>query len=406
MRKIKLKNLVILSLLISVLTLGTVISPFGLFGNPALVKNDGTALFKISVFADVQLAQNLLTLDNLNALLNEEEIVISPETMESAIQNGIKLSLPVNAGAYGHMNLFGLRFVPYAVIDGTISLALPKTFSELLFDNKPLIDETIESSVVNFMKANVKASIGSQIHFGAVFVDLSLFSPVLYNAQSGTYAQARYTSSASPAEANLDFEATMKFLATVDPGNINQLLADPSQFIETLGVNIGFGFGNDTFGIAVKDITILNAKAIYEVDMGIAGNITYQGEATDITFDATYSVSDPQKEILPMPVNISDTPKITGYLKNDGFLMWGVAGMYALDGDWAAKVYAGLNTVLLRLYYLFGVYPNYYSHTLGIGFNLGVLNGDLQISTLSSEINPLGNTTPGFGISLRFAGGL
>ncbi|MFN3691887.1 MAG: hypothetical protein ACK4R7_03245, partial [Fervidobacterium sp.] len=146
--------------------------------------------------------------------------------------------------------------------------------------------------------------------------------------------------------------------------------------------------------------------AIYDVEMGLSGYFTYHGEATEITVDATYSINQPRQERLPAPVNISDSPKITGYFKNDGFLMWGVAGMYALDGDWAAKLYAGLNAQLLKLYYLLGVYRNYYSHTLGIGFNLGLLNGDLQISSLSPDINPLGNTTPGFGISLRVAGGL
>ncbi len=408
------KIIISLIFLFSIYAFSTVLSPFGILGNPALLKEDGTFLLKISPVVDIQFGQNILTIENLNALLNEEEIVISPETMQHAIQNGISFGIPINIAAYAHLNLFGLRLIPYATIDGALNLKLPKTFSQILFGNEPTIEANLEDTVENFMKSNLRFSAGGNIFLGDFFVNGSVFIPLAYTYSDNTYAHAQYTSSASPAYANLNVDMRLSLLSGIDLQNLGDKLQNPEDLIDEVqkliendaGINIGFGYGNDRFGFAIKDITIKPAKAMYGTELLVNAYAWYEAEATDITYDATYTVSEPMFFKLLEAIEVSDSPKITVYFKNNGFLMWGISGMYALDGDWAAKVYAGLNLGILQAYYAFGAFPIYYTHTIGLGFNLGLLNGDLQLTSTVNSLNPLGSTTPGFGISLRVAGGL
>lgn len=398
----------------SIYTLGSVLNPFGLLGNPGLLKSDGTFLFKFSPVADIQFYQNLLTLDNLNALLNEEELIINPSTMQGTIQNGISFQIPINITAYAHLNLFGLKLIPYATIDGGLSLKLPKTFSQLLFDNQPTLGNSLEDTVQNFMKANLKYSMGGILFIDNFFVSANFFAPLIYSQTENNYVKANYTSSATPAHVNVTVDAKLRFISSFNLQHFGEMLENPEELISEIqstienkaGINIGFGYGNERFGFAVKDITIVPAKASYGQEFLFNAHVTYQAEATNITYDATYTLSEPIFFQLLESIEVLDAPKITMYLKNDGFLMWGISGMYSFDGDWAAKAYAGMNLGILRAYYVFGAFPAYYSHTVGLGFNLGLLNGDLQLTTTMDSLNPLGSTTPGFGISLRLAAGL
>jgi len=118
-----------------------VIQPFGLFGNVELVRHDLTALIKVVPFVEFELGQNILTLDNINALLNEEQVNINESAFADALANGFKLSAPISLGTYLNLKLGALRLVPYVRVDGNISLELPKTFAELLVEDT-LIDHT------------------------------------------------------------------------------------------------------------------------------------------------------------------------------------------------------------------------------------------------------------------------
>lgn len=404
------KIIIVAVLAFSIYVIGSVLSPFGLIGNPALLKNDGTLLLKASPVVDIQFYQNLLTINNINALLNEEEIVISPQTMQNVIQNGISFSIPVNIATYIHLNLFGLRVIPYATIDGSLNLKLPRTFSQLLFDNQPTLGNTLEDTVQNFMKSNLRLSAGGNIFIGDFFVNASAFAPFAYSHPENNYAHARYTSSATPAYVNVIVDAKLSVISSFDLDNLGERLGNLEELLgeiqDQVGINIGFGYGNERFGFAIKDITIRPAKASYVQEFGINAYATYQAEATNITYNATYTITGPISFKLLDSIEVSDIPKITMYLKNDGFFMWGISGMYALDGDWAAKAYAGLSLGILKAYYVFGAFPVYYSHTVGLGFNLGLLNGDLQLTATTDSLNPIGSTTPGFGVSLRLAAGL
>lgn len=122
MRKLKFGLLMIAILIcafsISGFSISNIIDPFGTFSNLALTRTDGTALIKISPTVDFTC--NCLKISStwtiLNALLNEEEITIDATNMQSAIDNGMHLALPLEVGAYAHLNLFGLHLVPYRML--------------------------------------------------------------------------------------------------------------------------------------------------------------------------------------------------------------------------------------------------------------------------------------------------
>lgn len=398
--KNKILTIIVLSL-ISVLSFSMIIQPFSSYGNVVLVKEDMTALLKVGAFADIELSQNFLTMDNLNALLNEEELIINTETMKSAINNGLKAFFNANAGTYAHLNLFGFRFVPYLRIDGNLSLSIPKTVSNILF-GETNIGETNESTITNFLKTNITMNLGNSIVFEKFYVGVNLYSPIVFSDQNSTYAYAYYTSSASPSYAELNIQAQARILSSYNLNNIENEIFN----FQNSGISLEFGFGTDNFGIAVKNITILPAKARYSMTVNTFGNVNYTAGAGGLTFDATYNIYNSPLSYLTEPVNVIPPIQITGYFKGQNPLMWGVAGSYWLDGNWMAKGYAGLNFGFLKLYYMLGMNPAGYAHTLGLGFNLFFANADLKLTSTTDQFIPIGQTTPGIGIAFTFSGGL
>lgn len=390
---------------------GSTIAPFGFLGNPLAVFSDGTFLLKLSPVANVSFFQNVFDLENFNALLNEEEIVISKDRMKLAIAQGINLSGNIEVGAYVHNNLFGLRIIPFAGVDGLFRISVPKTIAQLLFD-ETRVESNLSSSADTFFKSNIKASAGLNIFLGQMHVGASVFAPLFYSAPGWSRAFAEYRSSAEPAEARARFDLELGVLSALDLNKQDEIVAmfqdseKLSKFLDDTGILLSFGFGNESFGIALKDVQIRPAKAHYMGTLSVRAAATYSASGT--TIDATSNVlSSPFTfSKLVQPMEVSESMKVSAYLKSDGFLMWGIFGTYSLDGDWAAKAYAGLNLVLLKAYYVLGVAPGSYSHSVGAGFNLGLLNADIQATMYTSEFIPSESATPGFGLTLRIAGGI
>ncbi|QAV33503.1 hypothetical protein SAMN04488510_1063 [Fervidobacterium changbaicum] len=409
MRRTIASSLVMLSLILAISGFALTIQPFGLFGNVSLVRHDFTALLKFVPFAEFEFGQNILSMGNINALLNEEDFKVDKTTLSSALQSGFQFALPVSLGAYADLKLGALRFVPYTRVDGNINLTLPKTFAELLVGDTQ-IDETYESSYTNFFNANITANGGIAIVIGDIYVAGNLFTPVLYSDPQTTMIDVSYTSSATPAYAELSASGKIRAYSRISLNdlmsqNIQNLVNDLSNF-EDYGISVEVGYGNDVFGIAVRNIVISPAKAWYSVEVIGNGKITYTAEGTNITADATYSVSDPIVARLITPVSVAPPMQITAYLKNDGFIMWGVMGSYWLDGNWAVKGYAGLNIGIAKAYYILGYNQITYSHTIGVGMNLFFLNADLKLTATTNSFIPTNNSTPGIGFSLTISGGL
>ncbi|AMW33455.1 hypothetical protein NA23_09565 [Fervidobacterium islandicum] len=405
----RIRTFVIFGLLISVFGFSVVIQPFGLFGNASLVRNDFTTLLKVAPFVEIELGQNVLTLENINALLNEEELKLDSTTLADALSNGFSFSLPVSLGAYVHLKLGDLRLVPYTRIDGNIKMNLPKTFAELLVGDTQ-IDTTYESSYSGFLIANITANNGLALVLGDFYVAGNVFVPVLYSDISQTFMNVSYTSSATPAQASVNLDATVKmysrvhfdYLSNLDIGKIINSLNE----FKDLGISFEFGYGNDNFGFAVRNIVLTPAKAYYSFELITNASINYTGEGTNITLEATNSTSEPIVAMLLTPVDVAPPIQITGYWKSDGFLMWGIMGSYWFDGNWVVKGYAGINFEIARLYYMLGFNPVSYSHTIGAGVNLFILNADLKLSMTSNSLFPGENSTPGFGVALTLSGGL
>ena len=417
MRKLKFDlfmiTLLICAFSVSAFSISNIMDPFGTFSNLALTRTDGTALIKISPTVDLQLSQNLFNMDNLNALLNEEEITIDATNMQSAIDNGMHLALPLEVGAYAHLNLFGLHLVPYLNASGSISVNLPQTFSQILFGNT-LLESNVRDTVNDFAKSNLRLNLGVGAMVKDFFVTGNFFVPVLYSDPERTYASASYTSSASPANVNVEFDAQAVLVGALNLQGIDTRWTDSTVVSQELmdvlsqdaGISLSLGYGNDKFGFAVNDITIRPASARYAVNVSANGSANYTAEGTDITADATYTISDPEFSSLLTPMSVTNPINVTAYYKSDGFFMWGATGMYSLSGSWAAKAYAGLNLEILKVYYLLGMIPGFYSNGIGLEVNLGLLNADLQVAMTTDSLNPLGSSTPGLSAYLKLSGGI
>ena len=411
----KFKYLIVILIVVSgsLSAFSNTIDPFGTFDNTALVRSDGTGLIKLAPIVDVEFAQNFLILDNLNALLNEEEITINATTMENAIRNGMHLSMPIEIGAYGNLNLFGFNVVPYLIADGKLSVNLPKTFSEILFSDTKL-EDTIEGSVTDFVRSNIKMNLGIGLVYNNFFIDTNFFVPLIYSVQDKMYAHTSYTSSSSPTNVNVEFDSRIILVGNTNFGDIGEKLSDPIAISnETLdailqgiaGFKISLGYGNDNWGLAVNDITIKSAQAKYGMEVSANGSVNYSAENTVITTDATYTLSEPEFYQLLEPLQINTPIKLTGYYKSDDFFMWGLAGMYSFDGDWATDAYVGINLQMFKMYYMMEFAPNVYANTLGFGFNFGLINSELQLTMTSDSFSPLGSSTPGFGVHLKVGAG-
>lgn len=391
--------------------LGGTIAPFGFLGNPLAVFSDGTFFMKLSPVFNFSLYQNVFDLENFNAVLNEGEIVINKDRMKLAIEQGVNVSGTIEVGAYAHNNLFGLRFVPYVGVDGQFRVGVPKTIAQLLFDDTK-VESNLSSSTDAFFKSNIKASAGVNVFLGPFYLGASIFAPLLYSAPGMSSALAEYVSSAEPARVSAKFDVNLGALSSIDPTKRDEIVAlfqdseKLSKFLDDAGILLSFGFGNESFGVALRDIQIKPAKAHYLGTFGLRGEMTYSASGT--TIDATSNISSSPFTFakLIQPIEVDEPVKVSAFFKSDKFFMWGIFGTYSFDGEWAAKAYAGLNLIVLRAYYMLGVAPGTYSHSIGAGFNLGLLNADVQATMYTSDIVPNSSATPGFGLTLRVAGGI
>lgn len=404
------KSFVILSLvtLFVPYVFGISVNPFSLSGNSIFLSEDGTSLMKFGLVADIGFNQNFFTLNNLNAFLNEEEIEISPEKMSNAINNGLKMRVPVSMVAYFNSNIFGFRFVPYVELSGSLGLDLPKTVSKILFDNIS-IDETYSDSVKNFLKADLKLSAGINVMFGNFLFGISLFSPVGYSDPENTQIYAEYTSSTSPALAKVQITGGAKLFGNFDISQLDEVLSDPDKVVNALtqlgGINLSFGYGTPNIGVVLKDLTIMPAKAKYANEFSFNVEVFYKGEGTNLEATTTSNFVQPIFSQLLVEKEIYDNAKLSFYWKNDGFFTWGITTGFSFAGDFEFKGFAGIDLAIVKPYYVFGYNSGFVSHSFGLGIDLFLVNADVVFSTSSTDFIPLPSSTPGYSVILRVAAG-
>lgn len=401
-RKLNCVLFIILSFVISSVFASPIAST-GFDGNPLLLREDGTGLFKLSLVVDAGLFQNLLTLSNLNAFLNEEVIKINKDTMSAALRNGISLAVPAGATVYGNLRISQFNLVPYVAFEGGLSLRFPRELSELLFGDT-LVETNLEKTMTNFSIGDLKVSAGFNALFGDFLVGLNVFVPILYTYSEGTYVKVKYISSAEPPGVSMELSTRLSYLSAIDLSNLQEISIERLFDLSNAGLNLAVGYGNNRFGIVLKDLTVKPAIAGYGITTG--ADVRFEYSATELEFNRTGDT----KVIDPVffqttGVTITDVPKLSAYYKEDGFFMWGINGTLAFDGRWSVGAYTGLDLGIVKPYYKLTVQDGFFAHTIGLDLNLFLLVANLAITTTADSVIPGENSTPGFKLSMRLAAG-
>ncbi|ODN29779.1 hypothetical protein [Fervidobacterium thailandense] len=379
------------------------IASIGFESNPLLFREDGTGLLKFSLVADAGLYQNLFTLSNLNAILNEEVVKINKDTMSAALRNGISFSIPLNLTFYGNLRLSQFSLVPYVALEGGLSTKFPKELSELLFGDTT-VETNLDKTIDNFSVADLKFSAGLNVLFGDFLIGLNLFVPLLYSYSNGTYLSVRYVSSAEPARASMEVSTRLSYLSAVDLSNVGEISLNHLFNLSDAGLNVAVGYGNNRYGIVLKDLTLKPATARYWIATGADAKFEYSGDGLEFNTSTDVKTIDPTY-FQTTGVNILDVPKLSAYYKEDGFFCWGVSGTLAFDGRWVIGAHAGLNLGAVRTYYKLSVRDGFFAHTLGFNFNLFLLVANLSFTSTADTIFPSENSTPGFEMLVKLAAG-
>uniref|UniRef100_A0A7C4RWJ3 DUF5723 domain-containing protein n=1 Tax=Fervidobacterium thailandense TaxID=1008305 RepID=A0A7C4RWJ3_9BACT len=385
------------------IVLASPITYYGFDGNPLLLREDGTGLLRFSLIFDAGLFQNLLTLSNLNALLNEEVVKINKETMSAALGNGISLIVPVGAAIYGNLRISQFNLVPYVALEGGLSVRLPKELSELLFGDT-LVETNLEKTMTNSSIGDLKLSAGFNAIFENFLVGLNFFVPLLYSYSEGTYVKVKYHSSAEPSSASLELSTRLSYLSAIDLRNFQETPIERLINLNNAGLNLTLGYGTNRFGIVLKDLTVKPATAGYGFTTGVDVKFEYSATGVELNTTGDTRVIDPVF-FQTTGVAISDVPKLSAYYKEDGFFSWGVNGTLALDGRWSVGTYAGLDLSIIKPYYKLSIQNGFFAHTLGLDLNLMLFIMNLSFTLTADSLIPAENSTPGFKLSMDFAAG-
>lgn len=383
--------------------LASPITYYGFDGNPLLLREDGTGLLRFSLSFDAGLFQNLLTLSNLNAFLNEEVVKINKETMSAALRNGISLAVPIGAAIYGNLRISQFNLVPFVALQGELLAQFPKELSELLFGDT-LIETNLEKTMTNFSIGDLKLSAGFNAVFENFLVGLNFFVPLLYTYSEGTYVRVKYFSSAEPPTASLELCTRLSYLSAINLGTFQETSIESLINLGNAGLNLTLGYGTNRFGIVLKDLTVKPATAEYGFTTGVDVKFEYSVTGVELNITGDTRVIEPVF-FQTTGVAIFDVPKVSAYYKEDGFFSWGVNGTLALDGRWSVGTYAGLDLNIIKPYYKLSVQNGFFAHTFGLDLNLLLLVMNLSFTVTADSLIPAENSTPGFKLSMGFAAG-
>jgi len=385
------KRVVLFILIISTFSFAGVLNPFGLYINPGLITEQNFAFFGLNTSGVLLFKQDLYSIEDLNALLNDG--IVNLETI-----NKLSVYSFSDIAAYGTLKIGKFSLSPFINFDGYIGVSLPDEIKDFIVDNIE-VDKTYDASSNSFIRSSVFADAGLIINIGKVFVAPSFYLPVIYSSKNDQSLTFEYTSSSSPAEANLKFQ-TNAFIYSYFP--FDNLSASNLQDIsfDDLGIALSVGYYTDNFGISVNNIILKPSISKYRVSLSAEATLLYSGEGTDVslTYDATASMSDFESYLK----EVSKIPEITGYYKTNGKLSLGFRGKYALDKKWSVGGFLVGNFGVFSPYYFIDYLSDAsaFVHSFGSKLDIRIIYFTINMKLISSNISPFSANS--FGVNFNF----
>ncbi|MBB6062306.1 hypothetical protein HNP65_000728 [Thermosipho japonicus] len=405
------KTTLIFLFVISIPIFASILNPFGNYTNPGLVLEQNFYLAGTNFYVDLLFKQDLLTIKDLNILLNKGILNLN---------NIKKISFysSFNSSAYGTFKLGGFAVSPFFNVEGNLGLFIPDEIKDFILNRDIEIDNTYEYQLDDknkFLLANSFSNMGLTINLGKFFVAPYLYIPILYtpvkNEQQTLYF--KYTSSSSPAEIyfNLDGKASIYSILPLD--QISSDNFDLNNFINSLdandlGVSLSIGYNSNNFGFSINNVKIKPSNARYKATLTTLATLTYEASDLDISsnFEATAILENFQEN----SIYVFKVPNISGYLQTSGKIInLGVRGNYVLDNtnlNWKAGLFVNGNFKILYPYYFID-YINpakAFVHTIGSEFDIHIIYLNINLKLISRDISPFNANS--FGLSFSFGFGI
>lgn len=384
------KKFILFLLIITTFSFAGVLNPFGLYINPGLITEQNFAFFGLNTSGVLLFKQDLYSIEDLNALLNDG--IVKLETI-----NNLSVYSFSDISAYGTIKIGKFSLSPFINFDGYIGINLPDEIKDFIVDNIE-VNKTYDATSNSFIKSNVFIDTGLIVNIGKVFLAPSIYLPVIYTSKDDQNLTFEYTSSSSPAEANLKFQ-TNAFIYSYFPfDNLNEENIQDISFND-LGISLSVGYNTDNFGISVNNIVLKSSNSKYRVSLSAEATLMYLGDGTDVslTYDATASVSDFESYLK----EVSKIPEITGYYKTNGKLSFGFRGKYALDKNWSLGGFIVGNFGIFSPYYFIDYLSDArgFIHSFGSKFDVRLIYFTINMKFISSNFSPFSANSIGIGFN-------
>ncbi|ONN27169.1 hypothetical protein XJ44_05130 [Thermosipho affectus] len=387
------RKIVLFILLLSLISFSNPLTPFGLYTNQGLVLNEGFFLLGVNFSGNFLLNQDIFSAEDLNVFL---------ETGTINLNNINKLSLNtiLNASGFGTLKLGNFAISTYIYLNGNIDLKISDQIKDFLID--PITIDTEYNISEKFIDANVFFDAGVVLNLGKFFIAPYVFLPILYSGEN-QYLEFTYTSSASPAMANLHLSEKADIYSSFPLDNDSYEIKG-----ENLGMAFSFGISTDSFGIAINNIQIKPSVATYKSTLDLGFDFSYSAQGTDITAD----VSGPDATLTNFQedyMEVSKTPEITAYYKTSiFFLKLGARGKYTIGkkDSWDIGVFGYTNLLFFTPYYSLDYLNSngLFVHNFGFKTDLRVFYTNINVKSISHTFSPFDDAS--FGISVNFGFGI
>ncbi|ABR30741.1 hypothetical protein SU69_04500 [Thermosipho melanesiensis] len=384
------KKIILFLIFITIVSFPNVINPFDLYRNDGIIFSKEFYLISVNFSGNLLFNQDILSAESINKFFGEQVINLNEI-------NNLSANFLINSSVFGTLKLGNFAVNPYVYLNGNIDIFIPEQIKKFLIE-PTLINSSYKISE-KFLKSNVFLDTGIAINLGNFFISPSVFLPVLYTS-TDQVLYFNYSSSASPANANLDFHANATIYTALPFENTRELEHD------NFGISYSFGLATKNFGISINNIQIKPAIATYKATLLSDFHLLYLADGTNITtevsnFEATLT------NFENGYLEISRNPEITVYLKTHGTFSFGTRGKYVIDdsnSNWNVGIFGEINFHILKTYYALDYLNlyNLFAHNFGTEINLHFLYLNINLKSISHTLSPFDDASFGLSVNLGF----